>query len=59
MSSTIMQSLTFVTFMVANSFQMRIFGKVAGQFLHASWWLYSQILDAADPTALWTHADFG
>ena len=31
---------------MAHSLQMRIVGKVDGQFLHARWWLYRPILDA-------------
>ena len=32
--------------MMADSSQMRILGKVDGQFLHAPWWLRRPILDA-------------
>lgn len=42
----------FMFFMLADSSQTSIFGKVNGQLLHACWWLLSDSW-CAHPTALW------
>ena len=52
----------YMMVLVAYSLQMRIFGKVNGQLLHALWWLYSLILYMHTPLHLgqakvWTEGD--